>query len=544
MKHSEEALLSKKLVHLDTSVAFPQDNAFFALKSLDKEGLKKFYASMRFNTLIRELEQSAQTSSTITPQAAPQGEYHIVDSEEALQQLISLLSQQKAVCINTQASGHTHPLQAELIGIGFGIQPKEAWYVPLKGTLGKEMVLKALTPLLTNSAVGFYGHNLKQDYHLLSSAGINLAHLAFDTQLASYLLNTHIRRHSLDELVLECFGYVKTSLATLTGKGKQQISTDAVPIEKMALYCCEEVDFTTCLKDKLEQELEKRGLSHLYYNLELPLMKVLAQMEQKGIYLDAPILIAFGKELERDLHLKSQEIYELAGEEFNLNSPQQISKILFEKMGIYPPKGASTSADVLEILKLNYPIAGKIQEYRILEKLRSTYVDVLPTLINPQTHRIHTTFNQFIAATGRLSSQDPNLQNIPVRAEVGLKIREAFRPEKPGWSFLAADYSQIELRLLAHLSEDPVLMEAFEKDEDIHQYTASVVFHVPLKEVTKEMRSGLKRSILEYFMGKGLSDYLKRYLFPKKRQLNLLRCILNSIQRLRAIWKPVRTQLD
>lgn len=499
-EHAAEALLSKRLVLLDTAIEFPQDPAFFALKPIDKESLKKFYASMRFNTLIRELETQNVEETPTEP--TPKGNYHLVNTEAELQQLIEHLSIQTAICIDTETTD-PHPLLAKLVGIGLGVAPEEAWYVPFNGAIAQDKIVSLLKPLLSNPSISFYGHNLKYDSHVLSQSGLPISLFGFDTLLASYLLNTHIRKHSLDELVLEYFGYVKTSIASLIGKGKQQINVADVSFEKMAAFCCEDVDYTMRLKLKLEPEIEKRGLQKLYYDLELPLTEVLTKMEAKGIYLDATILRSFGTELAQDLELKSQEIYAMAGEEFNLNSPQQISRILFEKMGIYPPKGASTSTDVLEILKNSYPIAGKIQEYRVLEKLRSTYVDVLPDLVHTVSKRIHTTFNQSVAATGRLSSQDPNLQNIPVRSEIGLKIREAFRPEKEGWSFLAADYSQIELRLLAHLSEDPILLTAFKNNEDIHQYTASVVFHVPLEEVTKEMRFRAKAVNFGVLYGQG-----------------------------------------
>lgn len=532
--HAKDALLSRQLVTLHTDVDFPKEEAFFALKPSDREALKEFYASMKFNTLLREMD-SDESDVNVKPQEPV--DYHCIDEKDALDALIRELSRHSAICVDTETTD-IHPMSATLVGIGLGVCPKEAWYVPLNGALasqiGREAILNALKPLFANSRIHFYGHNLKYDYHVLRNAGIPIATIGFDTILASYLLNTHSRRHSLDELALENFGFVKTPIDSLLGKGKQQVTMAEVPVEKVAHYCCEDIDYTIRLKEVLEPEIEKRGLQDLYYKLELPLLKVLAEMERRGIYLDVKRLAPFGAELAQHLEQFSKEIYEMAGEEFNLNSPQQISKILFEKMGIRAPKGTSTSSEVLDLLKWEHPIAGKIQEYRVLEKLRSTYVEVLPTEVNPTTGRIHCTFNQSVAATGRLSCQDPNLQNIPVRSEVGLRIRESFRPEKEGWSYVAADYSQIELRLLAHLSNDPVLIAAFNNNEDIHQHTASVVFHVPIDQVSKEMRARSKAVNFGIIYGQGAYGLSQSLGIPQKEAAKFIEMYFNQYPQVKA----------
>ena len=391
---------------------------------------------------------------------------------------------------------HIRPLLAKLVGVGFCFKEGEAYYVPVNGRLGHERVLKALHPLFANPTLGFYGQNIKYDLHVLASEGIGVPNVCFDTILASYLLNTASRRHSLDSLALQYFGKVKTPIKTLIGRGKKEISMDKVPIQQVSDYCCEDVDYTFRLKQIFEKELKKRKLDGLLFDLELPLMTVLAKMERAGMYLDVDRITPISKELYKDrAHLK-KEIYKLAGEEFNISSPKQLSHILFEKLGIKPLKktatGHSTRAEVLETLAKEYPIAERILEYRILDKLLSTYIDTLPGEVNPETGRIHPTFNQSGTTTGRLACQDPNLQNIPVRSEQGRRIREAFRPQKRGWSLLAADYSQVELRLLAHLSEDPRLIKAFKHGEDIHTYTASLVFNVPIDKVTKVQRQQTK----------------------------------------------------
>ncbi len=488
VQQRSQALLSRQLVIIDTEIEFPQDWEFFKIKPPTFEPLKEFYSSMNFNTLMKELEQ------LFGPKDLGGEEYLLVDDEEAFQKLLVYLSTQKEICFDTETTA-LRPLQAELVGIGFAVEPKKGWYVPVNGKLGLDRVLNGVKPLFENPKIGFYGHNGKYDRHVLGNYGISIQHLCFDTLLASYVLNSHQRQHSLDNLSLEYFGKVKIPISDLIGKGKNQISMRDVPLEKIATYCCEDVDYTCRLKQVLSEQLQARGLDKLFFSLELPLLPVLAGMERHGIYLDVPTLRQFSTEIAVQIRELEQEIYTLAGIEFNLNSPAQLQKILFERLQIpYPKKRAtsfSTGEEILELLQ-EYPIAGKMVEYRKLEKLRSTYVDSLPDEVNPHTHRIHCTFNQSVAATGRLSCQDPNLQNIPVRTKNGLKIREAFRPEKDGWSYLSADYSQIELRLLAHLSEDPHLIQAFQHNEDIHAHTAAAIYHVPLSDVTKEQRHNAK----------------------------------------------------
>jgi len=486
MKEGEKALLSRKLVTIDTQVPVPLQLADYQAQTPDTDGLRQFYSKMNFNTLLKELESQNPTHAE-----EEECNYTLIDDQQGLKELFARLVKEKEICFDTETTA-LNPMEAELVGVGFAINPKEAWYIPANGELGLDTLLDALKPLLGNKSIGFYGHNIKYDAHVMANYGIKIASISFDTLLASYLLNSSSRQHSLDALSLEYFSKVKIPTADLIGKGKQQITMREVPIDKVATYCCEDVDYTCRLKKRLEKDLKERKLDKLFYQLELPLLSVLITMERNGIYLDIARLQEMGKTIQKQIHILESKIYELAGETFNLNSPKQLSHILFEKLGIHPPKktatGFSTNAEVLESLKHNYPIAEKIHEYRTLEKLRSTYIESLPHMVNPKTERIHTTFNQTITATGRLSSTDPNLQNIPIRSEIGRKIRSAFRPQKKGWSYLSADYSQIELRLVAHFSEDPHLIEAFNRGEDIHAHTAATVFDIPLDQVTKEMR--------------------------------------------------------
>lgn len=494
---ADQALLSRRLVTIHTDVEFPQKEDFFAIKTLNTQPLRDFYASMNFNSLIRELEQTkSEHSETKAPSIEEQVSYKLIDTEEELDKLIQHLSQQKEIGFTTKSSSDTQPVKAELVGFGFSTQPKEAWYIPVNGRIGLASVITKLKTLFENSNLKFYGHNLKFDYQILKNHGITLKNISFDTMLASYLLNSHSRQHGLDHLMLELLSKIKMPYEILVGKGKHAQPLSQIPVASLTNYCGEEVDYICRLKEVLDTQLKERKLTHLLTDIEIPLLYVLAEMERHGIYIDTSYMAQISKEVVQVISGLEQEIYALAGEHFNINSPKQLSDILFVKMGIHPPKktatGHSTNADVLESLRHRYPLAGKILEYRTLEKLRSTYIDTLPLEVYPRTNRIHCTFNQSVAATGRLSCQDPNLQNIPIRTEEGRKIRAAFKPEKPGWSFLAADYSQIELRLLAHFSEDPTLIEAFKQGVDIHTHTAANIFNIPISEVTKQQRYSAK----------------------------------------------------
>lgn len=485
----EIALLSRKLATIYTSVDFPKEEAFFHLKEPRMDQLKAFYHDMNFMSLLKELD----TTAAIKASGKEEVVYRLINDEAELNRLIEELKKEKEVCLDTETTD-IRPMYARMVGIGFGIHPQKAWYVPLNGNIRREIVLKKLEELLPYPA--FYGHNMKYDLHVLQNEGLPAPRICFDTILASYLLTPHNQKHNLDHLSLEKFHKVKIPIEDLLGKGKNQITMDLVPLEKITAYCCEDADYTVRLKQLFEKELTEKDLTSVLTEIEMPLIPVLTGMERRGIFVDVHKLEKMSHELAKKIKELEQEIFTKAGEEFNLNSPKQLSKILFEKMGIKPPKktqtGFSTSADVLEELQDEYPFVRTILQYRTVEKLRSTYVDSLPHDIHPETHRIHCTFNQSVAATGRLSCQNPNLQNIPIRSPEGKKIREAFRPEQSHWSFISADYSQIELRLLAHLSEDPTLLKAFNEGEDVHAYTASLVFDVPLKEVTNEMRQRAK----------------------------------------------------
>ncbi len=487
----EIAHLSRKLATLDLNLDFPKEEVFFHLKHPNLDHLKPFYHAMNFLSLLKEMDQTAEVKG----KKAEKYPYHLVQTESELEALYQLLKDKGDFCLDIETTD-LRPMRAELVGLGVGAEAEKAWYIPLNGSLAKEKVLQKIGLLLGDRNVSVYGHNIKYDLHVLLNAHLPQPRLSFDTILASYLLTPQSQRHNLDQLSLEKFGVVKTPIEDLIGKGKNQKSMAEVPLEEVAHYCCQDVGYTIRLKELFEEELAQHELEPVFKKIELPLIPVLVRMERRGIFVDRDKLKEMSHDLSTELKQLEKKIHHLAGEEFNINSPKQLSHILFHKMGIAPPKktttGYSTSAEVLEELQNRIPLAALVLEYRSLEKLRSTYVDTLPDNIHPLTGRIHTTFNQSVAATGRLSCQDPNLQNIPVRSMQGKKIRSAFKPQQIGWSFLSADYSQIELRLLAHLSEDPILVKAFKEGEDIHAYTASLVFDTPLKQVTPDMRHRAK----------------------------------------------------
>ncbi len=492
----KEALMSRELATLVTQVEIPHELDFYRLKQGNPQKLIDFFHEMDFKSLIREKEVSQEK-----PRYANKHNYQLIDEEKELEMLIELLSKQKEVGLDTETTT-INPHEAELVGIGFCYEPGEAWYVPMNGVLGEKKALSLLKPFLEQG--NFYGHNLKYDFHVLNNLGIQLKHIVFDTILASYLLEAQSKKHNLDELALEKFKRVKIPIESLIGKGKSEISMRDVPIEKVKDYCCEDIDYTTRLKELFQEALEEKKLERLFYDVELPLLPILAKMEERGIYLDVDQLKSLGDELAIDLEKARQKIFREAGEEFNLNSPKQLGEVLFEKMGIKAPgKKGSTAADVLEALAEEHPVAKHILDYRTLEKLRSTYIEALPKSVNSETGRIHCTFNQSVTATGRLSCQDPNLQNIPIRSKEGIAIRACFKPQKKGWSFIGADYSQIELRILAHFSEDEELVRAFQGGRDIHTHTASLVFGVPEKEVTAEMRDAAKAVNFGIVYGQG-----------------------------------------
>jgi DNA polymerase-1 len=452
--------------------------------------------------------------STVAPTASREGGlgYHIVRTEKELASLAKELARQERFAVDLETDSAS-PRAAKIVGLSFSWKEKEAAYVPVRSPgkdprLDERLVLAKLGPVLEDPRKGKVGQNAKFDMLVLRGAGVALRGLEFDTMVASYLLAPGTGGHGIDALALQHLGFRKVTTAEIIGSGKKQTTMDKVPVSKVGPYACEDADVAWRLFRILEQELRKRKLDGLYRKLELPLVEVLAEMEWNGIAVDREALSGLSRSIGQVLEIDEKAIYEAAGREFNIGSPKQLNEILYKELKLpvlkKTPTGApSTDSDVLARLAPRHPLPELILRYRELAKLKSTYADSLPGFVNPETGRIHASFNQTVTATGRLSSSDPNLQNIPVRGEQGRAIRQCFVPGEAGWRFLSADYSQIELRLLAQLSGDRRLVEAFRRGADIHAAVAAELEDVPIGEVTPEQRRRAKTVNFGLMYGQG-----------------------------------------
>ncbi len=514
-RHRDDALLSKRLVQIHTDLPIEVDLMALRRQPPDRERVIALFRDLEFNSLIERFKTGRET---------PEVDYEIVQSEPELRALLERLKRAKKMVVDLEAS-HQDPMRADMVGLALAFRPGKAFYLPVrvaKRDGRREVLLQTdgelfdgiplrdlLRPVLEDAGVKKCGHNIKYDMLVLARHGIELQGLDFDTMVASYLINPTLRQHNLDALALEHLNYVKKRTSDLIGKGKKQISMADVPVEAVAPYACEDADITLRLQAVFEPILKKHHLEDLFRNVELPLIYVLMDVERTGVALDLAFLKQMSEELGQRLQALETRIYELAGETFNINSTQQLGEILFDKLKLPKKKrtktGYSTDASVLEELARLHELPRTLLEYRELSKLKSTYVDALPSLVNPETGRVHTSYNQTVAATGRLSSSDPNLQNIPIRTEIGRRIRRAFVPGDAEHVIVDADYSQIELRIMAHLSQDPVLMEAFHNNEDIHAKTASLVFMVPPEELTPDHRRRAKE--INFGIMYGMNEY-------------------------------------
>ncbi|NUN69618.1 MAG: DNA polymerase I [Bacteroidetes bacterium] len=526
----ELALLSKHLVTIDINAPISVDLHQLKAAPKDVPALIELYERLEFRTFAKRLRSGAgaaveQRPSAPAASAAPEPpaaelrtiatsshSYTIIRSDKEYLKLLSELKKSKGFVFDTETTS-TNALQAELVGISFSMKAGTAYYLPVIDDVSPESsgdlfsstatgsregfslrrIVKDLSPLFADPKLRKYGQNAKYDALVLSSKGIDVAGIAFDTMIAAYVLRSD-RQHSLDSLAEEHLQYRMVSFKELTDNGKKDIRT--IPVDVVGAYSAEDADITLQLVDVLRPRIESDGAMALCTDIEFPLIEVLTRMETSGVKLDTPFLASMSGEIGKALDRIIGEIHSQAGETFNINSTQQLAKILFEKLKLRTAKktktGYSTDVAVLEALRNEHPIVAQLLEYRQLQKLKSTYVDALPKLINPRTGKLHTSFNQTVAATGRLSSSDPNLQNIPIRTELGRKMRKAFVPSSPGAVILSADYSQIELRIMAHISGDPGMTEAFKRQEDIHASTAAKVFGVDQKDVTRDMRRKAK----------------------------------------------------
>jgi DNA polymerase I len=494
VKYREQAFLSRELVTINTSVPLEFSLQEFEFKEPDNAKLSKLFKDLEFRQLQKTFPEKADLSKK---------DYRWVHSIKELSDLISRLRAAQIFAIDTETTSK-NPMKANLVGLSFSMKADEAFYIPcahdypdMPEQLPLKDVLNLLKPLLENPDIKKIGQNIKYDWIVLDRHGINLKGVVFDTMLASYLINPSKRAHNLDQIALDFLDHKTITYKEVVGKGKNASGFAQVPIEKAVPYACEDADITLMACNVLGPELNKAGLTELLEEVEMPLVPVLMKMEMTGICVNKDKLHSLSKTFEIKLGTLEKSIYGIAGERFNIKSTQQLGHILFDKLKLPTGKktkkktGFSTDVDVLTELAVNHELPALILKHRTLAKLKSTYTDALLDLVHPETDRIHTSFNQTVTATGRLSSSDPNLQNIPIRTDEGREIRRAFVPKK-GWHLVSADYSQVELRILAHCSDDQILIKAFMEDEDIHMRTAAEVFQVFPSFLTPELRQQAK----------------------------------------------------
>ncbi len=535
--HEAQARHSKQMATIRTDVPVTLDLQAAHRKRFDRQKVLDMFRELEFRSLIPRIPESgAEAVAEALPCAeavGPAAEYRTIFTEDDLRSLVQRLTAARAFTLDTETDDIL-PMRAFLVGISVSPAAGEAYYVPVghQPALGQpeqlplSTVLTHLGPLLEDGSLPKTAHNGKFDMVVLANHGGHVENLTFDTMIAAYLLGEGGGAAggspvaggslSLKWLVSKRLGIEMTPITDLIGKaGAKQLPMSAVPIEQVACYACADADLTGRLREVLEHDLKQHNLWKLFDEVEMPLVPVLARMEMTGVALDASVLREMSRQLGGQIVALEKEIYDAVGHEFTIGSPQQLSKLLFEDLNLPKSRrgkqGYSTDAQVLESLRGVHPVVDLILQYRQLTKLKSTYIDTLPALVNPKTNRVHTSFNQTVAATGRLSSNDPNLQNIPVRSELGGQVRAAFiaRDIGPEPLLLGADYSQVELRILAHLCRDPLLLQSFREDIDIHAATASEVFGVPLDQVTTEMRRRAKVfnfGVLYGLTGFGLSQ--------------------------------------
>jgi DNA polymerase I len=563
--NKENATLSKYLATIKIDVPIEFNSSEYTLDPMDKDVLADIFQELEFRSLAkkilgselspddtaRKLPQTVQGDlfSNPSPNAQRQEDkkevveanysvaqknieniphqYHLVQDEKGMDQLISLLQKSELISFDTETTGlDAH--QAGLVGMAFSVQPHEAWYVPVPQNREEALKLvEKFKPFLEDPQKTIVGQNIKYDATIMKWHGINMNGRFFDTMIAHYLCEPD-QRHKLDILTENYLDYKMVPIESLIGKGKNQLTMRDVQLEKVKEYAGEDADLTLQLYTPFKKMLEDNELMQLYYNIEEPLIKVLRDMEYEGVKVNAKFLNDYSHELEKIIENTEKHIYQLAGTSFNISSPKQVGSVLFDKLKIpYRWKKTSTaqySTDVEKLTELagEHEIVNVILEYRKYTKLKSTYVDALPLLINEATGRIHSNFNQARAATGRLSSENPNLQNIPIRDEAGREIRKAFVPRNEDYILLAADYSQIELRLIAEMSKDQVMLDAFNSGGDFHKTTASKVYGVPLEEVTGEQRRNAKTVNFSIIYGAGATNLSRQLSISRSEATELI----------------------
>ncbi len=539
-QHGHVLPMSRRLVTLRTDVDFEFDPELCRFVGLNREALKEHFKTLGFWALLKRLGMDVEDEKPAEKKNAPapgerkgalpnrfdeglfahiesndqatadappalctgdECDYRLIDTDEAFEQFLAELKQQKRFAFDTETTAIS-AVSAELVGLSFSWKHSQGFYVPVKGpagckTLECDRVLKALKPILEDPKIQKVGHNLKYDLIVMRKAGIDVKGVALDSMIAAFLIDAGRMTYGIDGLSRDLLNFKKIATDELIGKGRAQITMDRVELARIARYAAEDADIALRLADRFDKQLDEiPTLRKLNDDLETPLIDVLVEMEWNGVAIDPAILKEQSAVLGERVEKLRTQIYEQAGMEFNIDSPKQLQDVLFVKLNLPTQKrtktGLSTDVEVLERLATKHPVPKLILEYRSLVKLKNTYLDNLTEYVNPRTGRVHGSFNQTGAITGRLSMSDPNLQNIPIRTDEGRRIRLAFVAGKPDHVLMTADYSQIELRVLAHFTEEPALMKAFEQDEDIHRAVASEVYNVPLDQVTRDQRGSAK----------------------------------------------------
>ncbi|MCS7004376.1 MAG: DNA polymerase I [Cytophagales bacterium] len=583
IQFAEQAILSKKLATICTEVPLEFDEKKFEYHEFDRQAVQKLFHELEFRTLAQRLLGEGSVTPTlarprykakqeiVSPSISGQMElfpesqahhqenkvtsdssvkrfdnslqdYWLIDTVELCRRLADCLAQQKEFCFDTETTSLS-AIDAELVGLSFAYIEREAYYVPLPAEREEALkILEIFKPVFENESIAKIGQNLKYDMMILMQYGIELKGKLFDTMLAHYLIDPDTR-HNMDVLAVSYLNYQPIQIEELIGKkGVHQGNMRDVPLEKIKNYAAEDADITLRLKHKLEPQLVELELVRLFEEIEIPLIEVLAQTELNGVRIDPDVLHSYSKELQKEIEKAERAAcamagavynatlgyFEIDGKEFKLNSPKQLGEVLFERLKIVEnPKKTKTgqyATDEETLMKLapDFPVIQAILEYRQLQKLKSTYVDALPLLINPKDGLIHTSYNQAVAATGRLSSQNPNLQNIPIRTEKGREIRKAFIPRSKEYILMSADYSQIELRIMASFSQDQTMIQAFKEGKDIHAATASKIFKVPIDQVTSEMRRKAKTANFGIIYGISAHGLSQRLNIPRREAAELI----------------------
>ena len=496
MNGRDKAFLSKELVTIIKDVDVDTNVENFLLKSFDQEALGKKFEELEFYALLKYLAIDAP--ETITKKE--EKNYQTILDLKALKEMVDELKNAKYVSIDLETTS-VNPMLAEIVGISVSYNKNSAFYIPIlypekkKNNFGDndlEVALSVMKEFLENNDIRKVGQNIKYDALILYRHGVKVSNIFLDTMIAAHILNPAAKSYKLDALSIEFLNYNMVPIEDLIGKGKDQITMDLVPLDKISYYAAEDADIVFQLAEIFAPKLEENGQLNFFADIEMPLIDVLMKMENEGVYVDEDLLNEMSLNIGERLDLLVKEIYNIAEEEFNINSTQQLAKILFDDLKLTQIKKRSTAENVLKELVNEHELPELILSYRKLNKLKNTYIDALPASINKNTKRIHSTFNQTIAATGRLSSTGPNFQNIPIRTVDGREIRKSFIAQQKNWGIFSADYSQIELRIMAHLSEDKELCNAFKDNLDIHDRTASLIYNVPLDDVQPEMRRTAK----------------------------------------------------